>query len=72
MCSSMFSPSNIVLGENTPVVCVGLLKSDHLNGKAAMVKGYDKEKGRHVIAFEDDELGQAKVKGTNLRAVFFN
>ena len=71
-CSSMFSPSDIVLGENTPVVCVGLFKSHHLNGKAATVEGYDKEKGRHVIAFEDDELGQAKVKGTNLRAVFFN
>ena len=68
----VFDPSGLVLGVGTPVVCEGLLKSKHLNGKAAAFKGFDEKTGRHFIVFEDDQLGQAKVKGSNLRVVFFN
>eukprot|EP00985_Skeletonema_marinoi_P023698 scaffold15916_cov67-Skeletonema_marinoi.AAC.2 len=79
-----FESTRIIPFPGTPVVCHGLQKAAHLNGKIGDVwdidvkekedgsKYFDVDTDRCVVHFEDKSLNLApvKVKATNLRVVF--
>lgn len=62
--------SNVVTSKGTPVVCTGLQKATHLNGKIGDRRDYDEDTGRYAIHFEDGRLKPVKVKPENFRIVF--
>ena len=63
-CSSLL----FVLG--TPVICQGLQKSAHFNGKLADARSFDKDKERYTIHFEDTSLKPVAAKKENVRIAF--
>ena len=50
-----------------PVVCHGLQKASHLNGKIGDARDFDFKAGRYVVHFEDKSLKPFLVKPENLR-----
>jgi len=62
--------SSLLIMNATPVVCQGLVKGAHLNGKLADIRSYDKNKERYTIYFEDTKLKPVAVKKENVRIVF--
>jgi len=62
--------SSLLICNATPVVCQGLVKGAHLNGKLADVRAFDKDKERYTIHFEDNSLKPVAVKKQNVRIVF--
>ena len=62
--------SSLLIANGTPIVCQGLVKGAHLNGKLADVRSFDKDKERYTIYFEDTKLKPAAVKKENVRIVF--
>jgi len=53
-----------------PIICQGLQKAAHLNGKLADIRSYDTDKDRYTIYFEDTSLKPVAVKRKNVRIVF--
>ncbi len=64
------SASGIIAYMGTPVICEGLQKLSHLNGKIGDVRKVDLEEGKCQVHFEAAGLGHAEVKFSNLRIVF--
>jgi len=62
--------SSLLIANGTPIVCQGLVKGAHLNGKLADVRSFDKDKERYTIYFEDTKLKPVAVKKENVRIVF--
>jgi len=62
--------ANVVTSKGTPVVCTGLQKATHFNGKIGDRRDYDEDTGRYAIHFEDGRLKPVKVKPENFRIVF--
>lgn len=62
--------ANVVTSRGTPVVCTGLQKGVHLNGKIGDRREFDEDTGRYTIHFEDETLKPVKVKAENIRIVF--
>jgi len=62
--------SSLLITNGTPIVCQGLQKGAHLNGKLADVRSFDKDKERYTIRFEDKSLKPVAVKKENVRIVF--
>ena len=62
--------SSLLITNGTPIVCQGLQKGAHLNGKLADIRSYDNEKERYTIYFEDTKLKPVAVKRKNVRIVF--
>ena len=62
--------SSLLIANGTPIVCQGLQKAAHLNGKLADVRSFDKNKERYTIYFEDTKLKPVAVKKENVRIVF--
>ncbi len=54
----------------TPVICQGLVKASHLNGKVADVRFWDEQTGRCKIHFEEEGLKPCMVKPGNVRILF--
>ena len=73
-----YESTRIIPFPGTPVICHGLQKAVHLNGKIGDVRDLDlkaMEDGsidinRCVVHFEDKSLAPVKVKPTNLRVLF--
>ena len=67
-------PTNDIIPHwgGTPVVCHGLKKAVHLNGKIGDTRSYNQETGRLGVQFEDKRLGKKPVaiKPENLRILF--
>lgn len=62
--------ANVVTSRGTPVVCTGLQKATHLNGKIGDRREIDEDTGRYTIHFEDETLKPVKIKPDNIRIVF--
>jgi hypothetical protein len=62
--------ANVVTSRGTPVVCTGLQKATHLNGKIGDRREFDEDTGRYTIHFEDETLKPVMVKPENIRIVF--
>ena len=62
--------NSIVLRVGSPVVCHGLKNAAHLNGTIGDVREYNRDKGRFVVHFDDNNLDPVAVKKENLRIVF--
>ena len=62
--------SSLLIANGTPIVCQGLVKGAHLNGKLADVRSFDEVKERYTIHFEDTKLKPVAVKKENVRIVF--
>lgn len=62
--------ADVIISKGTPVVCTGLQKAKHLNGKIGDRRDFDEETGRYTIHFEDEAMKPVKVKPENLRIVF--
>jgi len=62
--------ADVIMSKGTPVVCTGLQKARHLNGKIGDMRDFDEETGRYVVHFEDETLKPVKVKLENLRILF--
>jgi len=62
--------SSLLFAEGTPIICHGLKKAAHLNGKLAEVRSFDKDKERYTIHFEDTSLKPVAVKKENVRIAF--
>ena len=67
-------PTNDIIPHwgGTPVVCHGLKKAVHLNGKIGDTRSYNQETGRLGVQFEDKRLGKKPfaIKPENLRILF--
>ena len=62
------SPSQIILPIKTWVVCAGLKKARHLNGKRGMITWYSGDSGRYTVSFPDGNLAKdCLVKRENVR-----
>lgn len=64
------SRADVITSRGTPVVCTGLQKATHLNGKIGDRRDFDEDTGRYTIHFEDEKVKPVKVKPENLRIVF--
>ena len=62
--------SSLLLTNGTPIICRGLKKAAHLNGKLADVRSFDKDKERYTVYFEDTSLKPVAVKKENVRIAF--
>ena len=62
--------SSLLITNGTPIVCKGLVKGAHLNGKLAEVRLFDKDKERYTIHFEDTKLKPVAVKKKNVGILF--
>ena len=64
-------PSNdMQLTTDTPVVCHGLERNAHLNGKVAEVETWDEDTGRYRLCFEDKSLRPCFVEREKVRILF--
>mmetsp|Transcript_30890 Transcript_30890/g.65289 ORF Transcript_30890/g.65289 Transcript_30890/m.65289 type:complete len:484 (-) Transcript_30890:143-1594(-) len=69
--TTTFATKNIILSEGTPVICHGLIKSNHLNGKLGDIRSVDEEKtGHYEVHFEDEGLKPRLIKPKNVRILF--
>jgi len=69
--TTTFATKNTNPKVGTPVICQGLKKSNHLNGKLGEIRLWDQEKtGRYEVHFEDNRLKPCLVKPENVRIVF--
>jgi len=62
--------SSLLFAPGMPIICQGLQKAAHLNGKLADIRSYDTDKDRYTIYFEDTSLKPVAVKRKNVRIVF--
>ena len=62
--------TDVILSKGLPVVCIGLQKAAHLNGKIGDRRDFDEKTGRYALHFEDKALKPVMVKPENLRIVF--
>lgn len=62
--------SSLLYAPGIPIICQGLQKAAHLNGKLADIRSYDTDKDRYTIYFEDTSLKPVAVKRKNVRIVF--
>ena len=62
--------SSLLITNGTPIICRGLQKAAHLNGKLADIRSFDKERERYTIHFEDKSMKPVAVKKENVRIVF--
>ena len=62
--------SSLLIVKGTPIICQGLKKAAHLNGKLADIRSYDEYKERYTIHFEDKSLKPVAVKKENVRIAF--
>ena len=60
----------VIVKMGTPIICKGLNKSSHLNGKLGDVRSYDSASERYGVHFEGKSLKPVSVKRENLRIVF--
>ena len=61
----------IHIDNGTPIICQGLKKADHLNGKLGDIRSFDVETERYGVHFEDMSLKKpVAVKKENVRIVF--
>ena len=61
---------DIILGHGTPVVCHGLKKATHLNGKIGDIRSWDEASECFKVHFEDEGLEPCPVKDKFLRILF--
>ncbi len=60
----------ILFQKGTPVICHGLKRAQHINGKIGNARAFDPETVRYAVHFEDKTLKPVSVKKENLRVVF--
>ena len=64
------SVKDLILQPGTPVVCHGLEKASHLNGKLGEIRNHiDKKTGRFEVFFEEAGLPPCRVRQNNLQVV---
>ena len=63
-------PNDVILFLGVPVICNGLQKAKHLNGKIGDVHRFDEDVERYEIHFEDASLKPCLVKPENVRILF--
>ena len=61
---------DVAFKEGTPVICHGLKKSTHLNGKIGDVRAWAEESECYMVHFEDADLGKVAVRKKFLRILF--
>jgi len=69
--TTTFATKDVIPIPGTPVICHGLEKVSHLNGKLGDVRSWDEEKtDRYEVHFEDKGLKPCSVKSENVRILF--
>ena len=62
--------NDIILIQGSPVICRGLKKAAHLNGKVGDTRSFDNKTGCYEVRFEDKGLKPALDKPENLLIAF--
>ena len=62
--------NDIILIQESPVICHGLKNAAHLNGKVGETRSFDNKTGRYEVRFEDKRLKPTLIKPENLLIAF--
>ena len=62
--------NDIILIQESPVICHGLKNAAHLNGKVGDMRYFDNKTGRYEVRFEDKSLKPALVEPEHLLIAF--